>query len=610
VTDLLFDSLTARLRLLVVVICSIGGIAGGTTSADPANADPSVKYVGTERCIECHKDQHESYLKTTHSRSAERVDPEREPQPGGFEHELSGHSYQVLHRDGKLIHQETLRGVDGEALAVTAVPIEFTMGSGAHGKSYVFRSGPFFGQSPVSWFQETKKWGMSPGYDVPHHPGFRRNVGIGCFFCHVGSIDRKQGNPNDFTVLEEKIGCERCHGPGELHVAKYRADPNATGEDNTIVNPAKLSRALAEAVCQQCHLQAAGKAYVSGRHEWDYRPGLPLTDFRVDYQYQLGDDTMRIVGHVEQLHMSECYKQTETLTCVTCHDPHHTPPPENSVQYYRSICLKCHQDESCGKPRAERIELAANDCSQCHMPKKDTDVTHAAFRHHRIGIHSKEAVENLDVIAGLSPVLDISSLSKTEQLRCEALAKFQVAQADPGNPNFQNYGIDAAKALIEVKNTGKADADADTILATLAFDQGQGAIAANIAQQVVSREQQPSRARIEALRLLAQLAFQRRDNDQAVKLYREVNQYQRNAYDLYHQGMAEQNAGNTPQAVAALQKSIDVDPSQVEAHRALSAILHSIGRDAEANKHDEAVRKNGARMQKLLQKSRSLPDLN
>ena len=460
----------------------------------------------------------------------------------------------------------------------------------------------FFGQSPLSWYEESNQWAMSPGYDLAYHPGFGRRLSSECFFCHVGNVDSKAGNPNDFSILEETIGCERCHGPGELHVAKYKKTKEPDSFDNTIVNPAKLKRELAEAICQQCHLQAAGKAMMPGKDEWDFRPGLPLTDFRIDYQYRLGDDSMKVVGHVEQLHQSKCYQQTKDLTCITCHNPHETPTAEESVAYYRSICLDCHQNDSCGEPLQKRHEVAMNDCSQCHMPAKDTEVPHTALHHHRIGIHRKGEGGD-DVVVGLTAVLDTSGLTPMQRARGEAMAKFQVAQEQADNENFRDYGIEAAKALIAVKNAGQSDADSDTVLALLAQSQQQSQIAENIAEEVVQSEVKPTRPRIESLRLLAQLAYRSKDFAQAVKYYRELTRYQHQPYDFFHLGICEQNTGQSDNAIQALKKAIDLAPNYTEAHRVLAAILGSKGNTAEAQRHAELAQKHQARLQQLMQNS-------
>lgn len=596
-----------HLLLSCMVACALH--TAPLQASPPLNADLSVKYIGSQACASCHPNQHKSYLATSHSKTLERVDPKKETTKGSFRHALSGNDYEVFLRDKQLFHREIIRGANNEELATTENPILYTMGSGSHGKSYVYRNGEFFGQSPLSWYVESQKWAMSPGYDMPNHPGFSRKLSSECFFCHVGSIDQKEGNPNDFTIMEETVGCERCHGPGELHAKKYRnrqsstlqlSDLATTTDDDTIVNPAKLKRELSEAICQQCHLQAAGKALRAGKDEWDFRPGTPLTDIRVDYQYRLGDDKMKIVGHVEQLHQSKCYQQTETLTCITCHNPHDTPSPENMAAHYRSICLDCHDNNACGEPLPKRMSTAKNDCAKCHMPKLDTEIPHTAFHHHRIGIHTAET-DAQEVAVGLSPILDISSLTPLERDRCEALAKFQVGQEEPDNPNFKDYGLESAKALIQLKNSGKADSDANTILALLARSQGQPAIARDIATEVIEAEKRPTRPKIEALRLLAQLAYQSRKHEDAAKLYRQVTQYQSEAYDYFQLGISEQNSGQTERAITALKMAVELAPNYVEAHRVLAAILGSQGKSDESNKHQQLATQHEQRMKRLWQ---------
>lgn len=588
---------------IAIFLFVIGESSERVVAGPPLNADTSVGYVGIKSCADCHPKEHESYLDTSHSRSMERVDPDKEVTPASFQHKLSGNDYLVLRKGDKLVHRELIRGTNDVELARTDHEIIYTMGSGTHGKSYVYRDGTFFGQSPLSWYENLKEWAMSPGYDIAHHPGFGRKLSSECFFCHVGIIENKSGNPNDFSILEDSIGCERCHGPGELHVKKYRENPNVTGEDDSIVNPANLKRQLSEAICQQCHLQAAGKAVMAKKDEWDYRPGLPLTDFRIDYQFRLNDDSMRVVGHVEQLHASKCYQESETLTCITCHDPHHTVAAANQVAQYRSICLSCHTDDSCGEPLKKRNKIADNDCAQCHMPAKDTEVPHTAFHHHRIGIHKSKAVSAKPAV-GLTAVLDVSNLSAIDRMRCEAIAKFQVAQEQPDNVNFQNYGIESAKALIEVKNQGKSDADATTILAMLASAQGQPSIAMNLANEVVASEPTPSRPRIESLRLLAHLAFRQRNYAEAAKYYRELMQYQSEPFDLFQLGLSEQNTGNSTKAIEALQRTVELAPTHIQAHRSLSVIYRSQGKLAQAKRHSDLADEYAKRFQRLENSNR------
>lgn len=584
--------------LFGITFCQLILLAGGALAQTPANAKPDVGYVGTQTCIACHQEQYQSYLETKHSVSMVSVDPDQEQLPAKFYHKPSMTDYEVFRKGDQMIHREIIRGVDGQELVRNEHPVLYTIGSGTHGKGYIFKDGDFLGQSPVSWYQSSKTWDVSPGYDVPFQPGFGRILNSECFFCHVGDMDRKQGNPNVFHINEVAIGCERCHGPGEAHVAHYQmpnAKPDETGK---IVNPEKLDRVLSEAICQQCHLQAAGKALLANKDDWDYRPGLPLTDFRVDYQYKLGDDSMRVVGHIEQLHMSECYTKTDSLTCITCHDPHHTPPPEDTVAFYRAKCLSCHQDQDCGETKQRRDSLAGNDCAKCHMPQLDTEVPHTAFRHHRIGIHRDEApVQQANT--GLASVLSLDDLSALQKQRTLAIAKYQVSQEDPQNVHFRDYGFDAARALIEVKNQGKGDAEVNTVLSLLAAAQRQPTIAKTLSEEVLEQEKSPKRPRVEALRLLAQMAFQRQDYETAVKFYREVTTYQLQPFDFFYLALCEQSLGNPQAAITALNRAASLAPNVADSHRLLAQIYTQLGQQDQAAKHSELANQLQERIQAL-----------
>jgi Flp pilus assembly protein TadD len=199
------------------------------------------------------------------------------------------------------------------------------------------------------------------------------------------------------------IGCERCHGPGELHVESRRAaavEEAAAQIDHSIVNPRHLEHSLREAVCQQCHLEGEMRVLPRGRVYFDYRPGLPLDRFIVDFvrppEQRLGN---KFVGTVEQMYASRCFAKSTgaaKLGCISCHDPHAVPGQERRVQFYRQRCLACHADGTCSLPLQARLEKTQEDsCIVCHMPRRSGSVTHTAISDHSIPRHGDR-----DALAG------------------------------------------------------------------------------------------------------------------------------------------------------------------------------------------------------------------
>ncbi len=93
------------------------------------------------------------------------------------------------------------------------------------------------------------------------------------------------------------------------------------------------------------------------------------------------------MGQVEQMKASRCFRASEgRLGCMSCHDPHELPDPEEKVAYFRERCLACHEDKGCKLPEPVRLARNREDyCAGCHMPVSQTvDAVHIAVRDHRI----------------------------------------------------------------------------------------------------------------------------------------------------------------------------------------------------------------------------------
>jgi hypothetical protein len=263
------------------------------------NTRPGVKYVGDEACLPCHGEIATAYRRHPMGRS---LSPIESAQPAGGDErggrplfEARGLEYAIDRRDGRVIHKETRRDASGRAVGRNQGEVRYVVGSGRRGLSYLVAREDFLVQSPITWYSRAGRWDLSPGYEELNYH-FDRSIQPGCLFCHANRVEPVAGTLNRYEprfFRGHAIGCERCHGPGELHV---NHPESVAGKDLTIVNPADLPLPLRDAVCEQCHLSGGHRIERLGRRFEDYRPGLPLHHFWSVLVPASGPDRSRFVG--------------------------------------------------------------------------------------------------------------------------------------------------------------------------------------------------------------------------------------------------------------------------------------------------------------------------
>ena len=552
------------------------------------NTTSVAAYVRSQQCADCHAGQHTQWAATPHGQSLSNGLTEGLPAVT-FAHQQSHRQYASLIDARAMHHRESLLRADGEVQNIHDWTVQFTVGSGSSGHSFLMEQGGFLVQSPLTWYTSRKEWGMSPGYDTAHQMGFQRIVSRECLACHSGHVETVDANPYRLRVHEFAIGCEKCHGPGSLHVAHQASQSgDKEGIDHTIVNPADLDRNLLESICHQCHLQGIVSVPARERNKSRFRPGLPLEDYHLEYERHGENSDMTIVGHASQLQSSRCYTESTSLTCVTCHHPH-APAAANRVAELRSACMKCHQDAGCHLALEDRRQQANNDCTICHMPKSPTEVPHVAFTQHRIGIHDQTpaASEQLPSPIELAPLQNLDRLSAIDRDRGLGLALFELARS-PTASGRQPIDMQRVQELLQsVERQGGADAPVYTALAVMAKSRMAASEALEYAKRVLSLESEASNSRIEALRIIANIQFQEQKFPEALIPLRELSLARRNARDWFYLGLCEQNCNNTQQAISALEHSLTIDPAQQGAHEAIAAIYQSLGRNTEAKRHKQ-----------------------
>jgi hypothetical protein len=327
-------------------------------------------YVGDDGCRACHQEKFESYSRTAHHLTSEIAS--RESIAGKF-----GPGESIFKTANPELFFKVEATDQGQfQIAVTGIPPDTTsrserfdivIGSGRKGQSYLFWKGDQLFQLPLSFWTELGQWVNSPGYR-DGFADFSRRVPPRCLECHATYFESLSPPLNRYskTSFLLRLACERCHGPGKEHVARYTAKSDARQEPS-IVNPARLSRDRQMDVCALCHAgmgepaRAPAFSFVVGERLEDYLTLLPASpDAKIDVHG----------SQVELLKRSRCYQSSKTMTCSTCHDVH---APQRDAASFSARCLSCHKVENCGVYPKMGRQIADN-CVDCHMPKQQTEL--------------------------------------------------------------------------------------------------------------------------------------------------------------------------------------------------------------------------------------------
>jgi hypothetical protein len=304
-----------------------------------------------------------------------------------------GRYFEVSRKDDALYQSVYELGADGQPLYRHTEQIRYAIGAGMSGYTYLVQRGNRLFEAPLSYFSGLRSWGVSPGYEFKNEI-FDRPARFQCVVCHVGSVRpvaQMEGAYRDPAFEQLAIGCENCHGPGELHVQqRLRGAPLASAIDVSIVNPAKLPPWLANNICMECHEGGDARVVRPGKTLFDFHPGTPLDGVISIFRAPVTQASLAESPHLAfywSLSMSRCFLGSGgKMTCFTCHDPHSQPSEEQAVAFFRNRCLTCHTNQSCRLPLAERAALTpSNNCFGCHMPQAKAPLgTHADQTMHRI----------------------------------------------------------------------------------------------------------------------------------------------------------------------------------------------------------------------------------
>jgi hypothetical protein len=355
-------------------------------------------YVGDGPCAHCHKDRVNSYHTTAHFLASSPPSAQtirgKFGAPSNMLATANPNLQLAMEANDRGYFQTASLRTSPTAVLRRSERFAVVVGYGRKSQSYLFWSADLLFQLPVSFWNALDGWVNSPEL-VDGKADFERPVGPRCLECHASRFESRSPPTNryDPSSLVLGIACERCHGPGGEHVARYRSrSPPRSPAQSAIVNPARLSRARQLEICGQCH-EGPGTALAP---PLSFLPGEELGRY---FAFARPEPSARLDIHASRgqlLGASRCFRSTATLTCATCHDVH---APRRDAAAFSSACLTCHRTEACR--RFPKLGHAIDGrCVECHMPLQPTGqvVSRAdgasvrpMVRNHQIAIYPETA---------------------------------------------------------------------------------------------------------------------------------------------------------------------------------------------------------------------------
>jgi tetratricopeptide (TPR) repeat protein len=599
---------------------------------DPIEIPKNPGYLGPQSCAPCHAERYAEFTTTSHFRACRK--PDDGPMPTGFEpgrnrfQSSDGELQFEMTRSGREFYQNVQKFGSSEPRTTHRVDLVY----GANKADEVFFSwrDDRINEMMAVWLHPLNCWAHT-SYDRNGSGSFARETTPRCLECHNTWIAHVPGTINEYKPEGAVLGvsCERCHGPGREHVEFHRLHA-AAKKGHAIGHPGRLDRERRIEVCTQCHgnsTKARGPAFA-------YRPGEPLErHYRTAATRHPEDD--HVANQIKYLRQSHCFQKTDTMTCVTCHDPHR--PHEADPATNQKSCLQCHQPAAC----TDRPNLPAavrDDCVRCHMPQRvwmnvhfhtsaDQYVPPIRRSQHRIAVdriarsevlldwHRKSKLEadratadqltttlvdhwlaesetrrrEFRFLAAIGAAREALRLDLNKDQREKAMVALQTSietqskldrdLIDALHAARENRLLESMNTLEKVLSIKPDLAVARSKLGTLSAMTGNRANAVKHLETVATDD--PDNA--SGLAMLGWLAYLDQRPAEAIAFYRKAHDIE--PYDAklnYHWGLALLPLQQWAEAESRLRQAITIDPRHAGAYQGLSHSLREQGRAVEA----------------------------
>jgi hypothetical protein len=195
-------------------------------ATDYLNHNDTVKYVGMQTCRSCHNDIYKTFIETGMGKSFDLATRAKSAADFSKQHVVYDKTTDMHYlpywvKDNLYITEFRLNGKD--TIHKRSEKVDYIIGSGQHTNSHMMNVNGYLYQLPLTWYAQKKKWDLPPGYENGNNSRFSRAIGFECMSCHNALPEFEEHSENHFLTVPQGIDCERCHGPGEVHVKEKLA---------------------------------------------------------------------------------------------------------------------------------------------------------------------------------------------------------------------------------------------------------------------------------------------------------------------------------------------------------------------------------------------------
>jgi len=382
------SGLVATIVIILTIPLYLLKEASITLQADGIQPKPVAVFVGSTKCMDCHKKEYDKWQGSHHDHAMAVANDETVL--GDFNRavfEIHGVTSRFYRKEGKFF--ASTQGPDGK---MGEFEITHTFGWYPLQQYLVPFPGGRLQCLPIAWNVREKEWyhlypkGPMDPKDWLYWTNAGQNWNGMCAECHATNLKKNYDIKTDTyqtTWSDINVGCEACHGPGSMHVEWAElpdmARPPLENYDLLVKTSGLGSRKLVE-LCAPCH---ARRAILNDytHAEPDLLDSLLPSLLTPELYFPDGQilDEVYVYGSFTQSKMYD-----RDVRCSDCHDVH-------SVKLIRDgndLCLQCHRADEYdtrehhfhkkkggkGEPiRSETGEVLFHvgtgaECVQCHMP--------------------------------------------------------------------------------------------------------------------------------------------------------------------------------------------------------------------------------------------------